>query len=155
MSSSPAVIDAGIAILRVIDTPTRPLAVALWDQFSSTAAQLWAPQLWCYEVASVVHRYLFDGTLTAADTENALKIILDFGVELVNPDEKLCLAALRWATRLRQRPAYDGFYLALAERLGAQFWTTDQRLCNNARQAGSSWVHCLAEVADRTSTGNS
>ena len=54
--------------------------------------------------------------------------------------------AFDWATRLRQKGAYDGFYLAAAEQLGAELWTADQALVNNALQVGVSWVRWMGEL---------
>ena len=36
--------------------------------------------------------------------------------------------AYDWTLRLRRAAAYDSFYLALAETLGVDLWTTDRRL---------------------------
>ena len=35
--------------------------------------------------------------------------------------------AMDWAERLNQTVAYDTQYLALAEQLGAEFWSADRR----------------------------
>jgi len=58
-------------------------------------------------------------------------------------DISMSRAALTWAARLGQSKAYDGFYLALAERLGADLWTADERLLNRMRQLGVAWVRWL------------
>jgi predicted nucleic acid-binding protein len=145
MSNSCIVIDAGVALLKVLDTPTRPIASALWDRFQADRTSLFAPRLWSYEITSVVHKYLFDAVLTPREAEDVVRVVLQFGVQLVDEDEKLCLDALRWATRLNQRAAYDGFYMALAQQLDAEFWTSDTRLCTNARAAGIDWVHHMGE----------
>ncbi len=36
--------------------------------------------------------------------------------------------------------AYDGFYLAVAERKGAELWTADEKLVNRAKQLNISWI---------------
>jgi len=59
-----------------------------------------------------------------------------------------CQAVLEWAGRLNQSRAYDAFYMALAEELGAEFWTADQRLARAAQQAGVTWTHWIGEAAD-------
>jgi len=51
--------------------------------------------------------------------------------------------ALQLAEALSLPAAYDAHYLALAERVGAEFWTTDRRLANKVREA-LPWVHLLA-----------
>jgi hypothetical protein len=48
-----------------------------------------------------------------------------------------------WRRPLSLPAAYDAHYLALAERVGAEFWTTDRRLANKVREA-LPWVHLLA-----------
>ncbi len=146
MSRSAAVLDAGVAVLRIVTTSARPAATVLWDRLLRDAVPLYAPRLWAYEVTSVIHKYLFDRILTGEESESVLRVVFTFGVNLVQEDEALCLEAFRWATRLNQKPAYDAFYLALSERLGADFWTTDSRLWNNAQQAGVTWVRSMFEA---------
>jgi predicted nucleic acid-binding protein len=119
------------------------MATALWDSWSRDATQVCAPGLWSYEVTSVVHKYLFDGLLTAGEAEEVLGVLFDLGVSLVEEDESLCVSAFRWATRLNHKPAYDAFYLALAERLGAELWTADRRLWRNATGVGVTWAHFM------------
>jgi predicted nucleic acid-binding protein len=149
MTRSPAVIDAGVAVLRVLNTPARDMAVALWDRFLQEAIVLSAPRLWSYEITSTIHKYVFDQVLTVADGQDALRIMFAFGVNLIAEDESLCLSAFAWATRLNHRPAYDAFYLALAEKLNADFWTADRRLCNNAKGMGIDWIHFIGETEER------
>jgi predicted nucleic acid-binding protein len=43
---------------------------------------------------------------------------------------------------LNRVAAYDSFYLALAERLDAPFWTADQRL---SRAANQPWINVVVE----------
>jgi predicted nucleic acid-binding protein len=57
------------------------------------------------------------------------------------------MAAYEWAERLGQSKAYeayDGFYLALAQRLDVELWTADTRLESRARQIGITWVRTAA-----------
>jgi predicted nucleic acid-binding protein len=62
-------------------------------------------------------------------------------------DPALHLSALAMAERFALPAAYDAHYLALAERLGAEFWTGDGRLARTVRPA-LSWVHLAGEQAD-------
>jgi predicted nucleic acid-binding protein len=52
--------------------------------------------------------------------------------------------AMTYAARYALPAAYDAHYLALTERLGAEFWTTDRRLANAVRPA-LNWVHLVGE----------
>jgi predicted nucleic acid-binding protein len=47
---------------------------------------------------------------------------------------------LAWTRRLNRAAAYDSFYLAVAESLGCELWTADQRL---SKAVDLPWV-CLA-----------
>jgi predicted nucleic acid-binding protein len=55
--------------------------------------------------------------------------------------------ALDWSARLGQGKAYDGQYLATAERAGAELWTADRKLANAATAAGAGWVRSIWEEA--------
>jgi predicted nucleic acid-binding protein len=148
MNKSPvAVIDASLAVHSIMNTPMTSLAENVMAYFQNNRIRLYAPSLWWYEVTSVVHKYLFDGLLTEEFAQNTLKLILGLAINRVNEDDALCRAAFNWATRLTQKPAYDSFYLATAELLGADFWTADQRLTNHAHQLGIDWVHWMGETS--------
>jgi len=58
---------------------------------------------------------------------------------------KLCERAFDWATRLNQRLVNDSFFLALSEKLDAEFWTADRRLVNGALQVEVEWVRWMGE----------
>jgi predicted nucleic acid-binding protein len=146
MSASPVVVDAGFAVHQVVATPVSPVMARVWEQLLRDEVPMYAPRLWRYEVTSAIHKYAYAGLLTSEEGERALQTAWELGVDLVSEDDGLCLAALRWATRLRQRVTYDAFYLALAERIGAELWTTDRRLYHAARDLGVRWV-CTVEDA--------
>jgi predicted nucleic acid-binding protein len=99
---------------------------------------------------SEVIRRLVDEAIARqrADAENKYRQWLDLralGVELVPMTADRARSALRWAARVRQSRAHDGFYLAVAEELGTELWTADQRLANAAQAAGAGWAHWIGE----------
>ena len=144
---SPAiVIDAGLGVTVGVDLALSRAARLAWQSWRASAAEVYAPQLWLYEVVAVLRKGVYAGTLDASEAEAGIVTALALGVTLVAADDELCRSALRWAERLGQIVAYDGFYLALASRLQADFWTTDQRLVNAARQAGVTWTHWIGEL---------
>jgi predicted nucleic acid-binding protein len=143
--STLAVIDASVAIYSVINTPMASQAEILMDYFQKNQTRLYAPGLWWYEVTSVVHKYMFDGLLTEEIAQDALTIVLSLAINRVDEDDDLCRAAFTWASRLAQKPAYDSFYFAAAEILGADLWTADQRLVNRAHQLGIDWVYWMGK----------
>ena len=81
------------------------------------------------------------------EAEDVLRTIHGLRVEIINEDEELSLRALELAGKLGQSKAYDAFYLALAEKLVAEFWTADERLFNRCRKdLKLSWVHWIGEL---------
>ena len=142
--SSSVVVDANLAVYSVLKTPHSIAAARVMDHFVQRGYEPFAPGLWWYEVTSVIHRYLFAGIIPDAVAYKALELLtISFGVQQVDVSAR---TAFDWATRLRQKAAYDGFYLAAAEQLGAELWTADQYLVNNARQVGANWVHWMGEL---------
>ncbi len=140
---SSVVIDASLAVAGVLNTPYSAAAARAMDHLAQGGSVLFAPGLWWCEVTSVIHRYRFANLITEAIAYQALELLTaSLGVQ---PVEVSARSAFDWATRLRQKAAYDGFYLAAAEQLGAELWTADQALANNAQQIGASWVHWMEE----------
>ena len=140
------VIDAGIAAFTVLGGSINKATERAWAGWRKTHAELFAPQLWRFEVTSMLRKANALGDIKTHEAQDGLAAILAFNVTLVAPDDELCRSALRWAERLKQSAAYDGFYLALASRLQAEFWTTDRRLANAARQSGVRWTHWIGEL---------
>ncbi|MDO8971581.1 MAG: type II toxin-antitoxin system VapC family toxin [Saprospiraceae bacterium] len=142
--NSSVVIDASLAVFSVLKTPHSAEAARVMEHLALRGCVLFAPGLWWYEVTSVIHRYVFASMLTEAIAYQALELLMaGFGVQPVDVSMR---SAFDWATRLRQKAAYDGFYLAAAEQLGAELWTADHSLVNNAQQIGASWVHWMGEI---------
>jgi predicted nucleic acid-binding protein len=142
--NSSVVVDANIAVYSVLKTPHSLLASHVLERLAHAGAQLYAPRLWWFEVTSVIHKNLFAGLISDTAAYAALDIVtVGMGVQPVDVQAR---NAFDWATRLRQKAAYDGFYLAAAEQLSAELWTADQTLVNNARQMGASWVHWMREI---------
>jgi predicted nucleic acid-binding protein len=139
------VIDASTAITLVIENPLSDQVKTLWQGWVTEGRQVCAPGLWLNEVTSVIHKI---AKLTPLDDDGAVRIleaVLALGVEVFPEDAALCRQAFEWATRLDQLAAYDGFYLALGEKLGGTFWSADQRLVNRAQQLGLSWVRSVED----------
>ncbi len=143
--NSAVVIDANLAIYSVLKTPHSPLATRVLELFAQRGSQPCAPGLWWYEVTSVIHRYHFTGLISDSTAYTALELLtVELGVQSIDVPAR---AAFDWGTRLRQKAAYDGFYLAAAEQLGSELWSADQALVHNAHQVGANWVHWMGELA--------
>lgn len=100
-----------------------------------------APSLWMYEIASALCKAEHFQHLTRDEARVALSLAQRLEVRLVLPDTELTDAAVSWTHRLGRASAYDSFYLALAERLGCELWTADQRL---AGAAPETWLRLIS-----------
>jgi predicted nucleic acid-binding protein len=121
----------------------REAALERFASWHRERMRLVAPVIWIQEVVSVVRRAIYTRLINSEDGRVAVEDVFRLGVEVVASDLDLCRQALAWAERLGQSKAYDGFYMAAAERLGAELWTVDSRLLNRARQLGVSWVKSM------------
>jgi len=71
--------------------------------------------------------------------EQALAVSLSLPIHL-HGDSGLHLLARKFAQRFSLLVTYDAHYLALADQLGAQFWSADRRLVRKV-QSQLDWVH--------------
>jgi len=111
-----------------------------WDAEDRT---LVAPALLYYEITNALHRYVRRGQLSALEAADSLDVALNLHIDLHREDD-LHHHAMRIAGAFGLPACYDAHYLALAERLGAEFWTADERLCN-AVKSSLPWVHAVVE----------
>jgi len=139
------VVDASVAVwtllpsLAAVDTLSR---FVVWRQ---AEAELHAPSLWLAECTSAIRRYVHRGMITSNEGLTAIEDLVGLEVEVASMTHSHCRTAYGWAERLGQSRAYDGFYLALAEELGATFFSGDRRLTNSAQQLGLSWVQWIGD----------
>jgi predicted nucleic acid-binding protein len=139
------IVDANVCVWGVLYPPVGRDVRPWLRRWSDEGRDLIAPSLWLAEVASAIRAVVHQRTVSSIVGEQALQEVLGLGVTLVPLDADLTRAAYAWSERLGQRRAYDGFYLALADREGAELWTADERLANSARAAGVDWVHWIGE----------
>ena len=143
--SSSVVVDAGVFLVMVVPHPYREQAKALWQKWIAEHRPMYAPYLWVAEVTSGLRRAVWEKVLTPDEAEGALIRMSALSLHYV-PDPQLAQSALRWAGLLQQKRAYDAFYVALAEQINAELWSTDRRLVNGLHQQGAAWAHWVGEV---------
>ena len=134
-------IDASIVVSLVTRGASGSAFTAAWRQWHQAGMKPVAPSLLMYEVVNALHRYVHHGMLLPEEANDALDAIVGLGIEL-RSDVELHPRALELAGKLGLAAAYDAHYLALAERLGAEFWTADRRL-QQAVGATLPWVRLL------------
>ena len=140
--SSTVCVDANLVVRLIID-PDDLVVWHLWSRWDQERRPIVAPSLIHYEVTNAFHRLGLAGAMDDAEVQDAIQAALALAIELV-PGNDLHAPARALARRLNRPAAYDAHYLALAARLGAEFWTADRRLANAVRPA-LSWVHLAGE----------
>jgi predicted nucleic acid-binding protein len=138
------VIDANLAVNTALNLSEN--LERFWERVNQNQITPCAPRLWMSETTSAVRAYLAQKQINVEEAQQALHMIHALSVEFVDEDKALCLRALELAGVLGQTKAYDAFYLAVAEKIGAEFWTADQRLYKRCQDdLGLEWVHWIHE----------
>ncbi|MBC7264069.1 MAG: type II toxin-antitoxin system VapC family toxin [Chloroflexi bacterium] len=132
MPRSPVCVDASIVVALVTAETQSERALTLWAEWMQGGIRVIAPTLLQCEATSALRRKVMRGTMSLPDARRALEVALSLAIELLDPPG-LSLRALDLAVRLNRPAAYDAYYLALAEMMGAEFWTADEKLYNAVR----------------------
>lgn len=142
------VVDASLAVKWVLKEPYAEQALELATNWASRGVKPAAPCLLLVEVTNVLHRRAMLGQMTPAQAEQLLGGLLAIGIE-VRESSQLHLRALELAQELQRPAVYDTHYLALAEILGCDLWTADERFFNvvKERQPRVKWLreHTISE----------
>ncbi len=139
------IVVAYLIIALVLPLPYSDPAQALILSEKERGSVVAAPALWSFEVVSALRRAVGLELLMPDELQTALQSICSFRIEDVPPTRELHQRSLAWSERLQTSKAYDSAYLAASELLGAEFWTSDRKLAQAAKQCGVSWVHCIDE----------
>ena len=144
MSGTPICVDASL-VVRLLQGSAGGASVAgVWRSWLAEGRPLVAPALLFYEVTNALRRYVVAGEMTGDGAAQALGLAMALPVQL-HEDADLHQRALEMAARFGLPAAYDAHYLALAEQLGAEFWTADRRL-GHAIGSAVSWVRLVESL---------
>lgn len=114
------VIDASVAVKWLAPEPDSPLAEVLLDD------ELIVPDLLFAEVGKILWKKQLRGEMTDDATRLGARFLLQVPMQ-VHDGASLLVDALALALQL-QHPAYDCFYLVLAQRVDTALVTADRRL---------------------------
>lgn len=139
------VVDANVAVKTVLSL--NDSLIAFWEKVDREQITPCAPRLWISEITFSIRFLVSHKELSQEDAEVALRTIYRLRFDIINEDEELSMRALELAGKLGQARAYDAFYLALAEKMAVEFWTTDERLANRCRKdLKLGWVRSIGEL---------
>ena len=139
------VVDASLAFKWLVREENSDRAQAISRSWADDGIQISVPHLMPVEVSNVLHRRVLLGELTEEDALRLLEHLLASGIEL-REDPNLHGRAMQIAGQLRQGAVYDAHYLALADILGCEYWTTDERFYRAAVPI-SQRMHWIGEFA--------
>ncbi len=136
----PLVVDASVVLKwQLEDEEAVAQALALRDDFLLHGrVNLAAPTLLIYELTNGMLTAIRQGRLSRSLAEEGLQTLLAAGIRLIPVESSRVFSlSLRWKIS-----AYDGAYLALAEKLDSDVWTGDQAFYTACRRKGSRvrWI---------------
>lgn len=142
---SDVVVDASLAVKWFLEEEQSIEARQLLREWEAARVRRVAPSWFACEVGNVLHRRLIRGQITLGRARIAVDLVLG-QVVTVDVEPAITQRAIEFADRFDHGASYDAQYLALAEHLGCEVWTSDRRLW---RSTGGelSWVRWLGEVA--------
>ncbi|MDX2139450.1 MAG: type II toxin-antitoxin system VapC family toxin [Chloroflexota bacterium] len=138
------VADAGVLLSTVIPDPLSQQSAKLWQDWANNSIQVAAPTLFRYEIVSVIRKHVARGTITSVVGEQSLARLVRQPVSFYL-DDQLLKRGYELASQFARPAAYDTQYLAVAEYLGCEFWTLDQRLFNVFSPV-LKWVYWVGNV---------
>jgi predicted nucleic acid-binding protein len=131
------VLDASFAFRLIVPGPRQNAYESLMTGWKRDGYESCAPTLWVYEMTLALCKVVRLGQLSVDDGRRALAQSQRLHLHLIPTDDAQARLAFDWTFRLNRTAAYDSFYLALAETLGCELWTADQRLHSGV---GQPWV---------------
>lgn len=141
------VLDASAALKLVLAEALSDQAEALFTATVSAGQPVYGPPTLFSEVLSALYkRTRYSNPVTALSLEQAgqaLTALLDLGIDQIAPVD-LYAATLAFAAAHGLTRTYDALYVVLAQLLGVELWTDDQRLIN-ALAGKAPWVRWLGD----------
>ena len=138
------VVDASLAVNWVLEEDQTAEARATLHEWQTRGARRIVLSWFGCEVANVLYKRVRKRALSVLDAQIAIDALLqDVTVHDVEPD--VSKRALEIAYQLGNPASYDAHYVALAECLGCEIWTADERFWNSAG-AGFSFLKWIGNI---------
>ena len=120
------VVDASLAFKWLVREEHTDKALAILREWHDEEVTPAAPHLLPFEVSNALHKRVTRGELSIEGAVDLIGNLLASQIELHQP-WNLHRKALEIASRFGQAATYDAHYLALAESLGCELWTADEK----------------------------
>lgn len=136
-------VDTSLAVKWVWPEDDSDTALALLERWTVEGIQPIAPSWFACETANVLFQAVRAGIVDLAAARVQLRLLLGV-VRLLDDTGSDAERAMEIASLAGQRASYDAQYAALAERLGCELWTADDRF-RDAVKPVFAGVHSLSE----------
>jgi predicted nucleic acid-binding protein len=140
------VIDASVVVKWVLED--EPLAHEARDLFADAIQRrrrLVGPPLLIAESTNAIYQRFRRKDLTADEADQLVGHIWSRPLDLMSTPD-LTQRTYRFVRQHRLANVYDSHYVVLAQELGTEFWTGDERIFNSVR-AVAPWVKWLGDYS--------
>ena len=118
-------------------------AVAAFDAANRTGHEFLAPSVVLVEFLSLLRKLRTRRSLGPELTREILEYVMSLLTRRAEPSDAALARAWSIATRLGQSDVFDALGYAVAEEIGAEFWTSDLRFHNAAVREGLSGMRFI------------
>ena len=118
-----SVLDASVILKWFVEEEDSDQALKLREEFYTGAREIVVPDLLLFEVANALR---YNPSFTAKDVQEAVDTLFAMEIEIITPTSSLLSKTIELAKDF-DVTCYDAAYLALAEGLGFEFITADER----------------------------
>lgn len=120
-------VDASLAAKWIFPEDFSDKALAMVTECAEIGERMVAPPLLSIEVTNIIRQRMLRNHLTLDEAKKLLEQFFGFATTIASP-AGLSETALTLADAHNLPAVYDAHYLALAQLLGCDLWTDDQRL---------------------------
>jgi predicted nucleic acid-binding protein len=138
------VVDASVIIKWFSRERDSEVAIRIRDEHVAGRLAIIAPDLMVYEVSNALR---YNPSFGPDDVRGAIRDIFDMDLDLIAPNEEVLGKAIEHASKLGLT-VYDACYIALAESMGLELITGDEKLYGKAKELG--FVRYLGEMGGRS-----
>lgn len=126
------VVDSNVFVKWFVEEEYTRESLLIRDDHVGGCIQVTAPAYALLEAGDALRKYVARRLLGPEDALKAIRILSGFEIEFVGIDTGLLGEALEYGLE-NHVTVYDAYYVVLARRLGAAFYTADEKLLRRIR----------------------
>jgi|SRR3989344_1563620 len=130
MERNALVLDASVIIKWFTKEEKRKEAIELRDKYTNEEIDIVVPDLILYEISNALR---YNPNFDENDVKEALKSLLDIGITIITPTQEILEKSIDLAFS-NNISIYDSIYISLAEIIGFNLITADEKLYNKVNK---------------------